>query len=182
MISPRISAGFWTLVLLVGWYDCGLAASFLAAIAVHEAGHMIALRLFGIPMYGFHLKLKGAQIETGTMSLLQELLCALAGPVFSGLFGILLLRIWATGSFVSLGLGILNFLPLYPLDGGRIAYAGLLMIAEERTVERVMRFLSFVVAGGLMVGTCWCAVWLQAGIWPIFAALVLLWRTGQVEK
>ena len=182
MIFPKVSAGFWAITLLIGWYDLELAAAFLAAIIIHEIGHLVVLRICNVSIYDIRLKLNGAKIHTDQMELQQELSCALAGPVASGLLGALLLRNWSVGSFMSFGLGLLNLMPLYPLDGGRITYAVLFLIVEEATAERVMRYLSFGVAGALMIGACWCAVWLQAGLWPIFAALVLLWRTGETEK
>ena len=133
-------------------------------------------------MVRFQIRLRGAVIETGEMDYRTEFLCALAGPVCSGICSALLLRIWPPCSLMSLGLGTLNLLPMLPLDGGRILRAILSMHLQAEATDRVMRMCAFVVAGGLMVGACWITVWMQAGLWPIFAALVLLWRSGETEK
>ena len=140
------------------------------------------LRLKHVPILGVRLRLNGVVIKAGEMGYPTERSCALAGPVVSWGLGAVLLRIWPMCGLISLLLGTINLLPMLPLDGGRILRATLSLHLDCKQVDLVMRVCAFVIAGMLMLSACWTAVWLQAGVWPIFAALVLLWRSGETEK
>lgn len=182
MRLPEISFGFWTIILILAWYQWDLCLAFLAAVLVHELGHLAALRCCRIPVLRLRITINGAIISTTVLEPKEELVCALAGPLGSGVLAVAVLRLWPICSMVSLALAAVNLLPLLPLDGGRILRAGLEMTVSPKAVLWIMRISGFVVAGALMLCACWTAVWLQAGLWPIFAALVLLWRTGDLEK
>jgi len=113
-----------------GWRSVVFIA---VAIALHELGHVIAMRIFGyknvrmlfIPLFGGL-----ATGEPRELDATKNALVALAGPLFglitAGLAGGLAL---ATGSpqwlvqfaWVSLFLNGFNLIPFVPLDGGQIA-------------------------------------------------------------
>ncbi len=87
-------------------------------------------------------------------------------------------RIHADLAIVSGILSIFNLLPLYPLDGGRALQGFLLSVLGEGRGHRIMERVTFAACAFLMVGACWLTVWMQMGIWPIFAALTVLWKAG----
>lgn len=177
----EISFGFCAAVCTLGWLNAPLTYWLLLCIAVHESGHLAALRLAGAPVLGFRLSLRGAVIRTGLMSYGQEAVCAAAGPAASLLLGAGLLRAVPEAGLLSLGLATVNLLPLYPLDGGRILAAVLLRTAP-RQAYAVLSRVSFVVCVLLMLLACWGTAALQMGLWPIFVALILLCRAGNAEK
>lgn len=181
-MSVRISYGFCAMICLLGWLDEKLCFWFLTAGAIHEMGHVLYLTVRKIPITGFALRASGAVLQIPQLPYGQEAAAAAAGPAASLLLGLILLRYASLGAVISFLLGGVNLLPLFPLDGGRILQAILFSVLPSERAERWMLVINHVVCCALMLAACWVTVRLQAGIWPIFAALVLLWRVGTKEK
>lgn len=177
----EVSLGFGALICLLAWLNGRLCLWFLLAVLVHETGHFLALRLCGVPVEGFSLKLTGAVIRTGAAGYRQELLCALAGPGASLLAAAIACRFAPWFSIVSGGLGLLNLLPLYPLDGGRVLRCAFALLGWEDRMRPVIRAVTYGTCGLLMLLACWLTAARQAGLWPIFAALLLLCRVGEAN-
>lgn len=182
MRGIRVTPGFAAVLCLLGWCDLRLCGFFLLALTLHELGHLAVLGLFRRPVRGLTLGAGGARIETGDLTRRQEALSAAAGPAVNLLTAALTLRLWPVFSLVSLGLAAVNLLPLYPLDGGRILRAALLSRVPPDRAGRILRLCVWITCSALMVGACWLTARRQAGIWPIFAALVLLCRAGSAAS
>ena len=89
------------------------------AVCVHECAHGIAIVLTGGHIRGVYIGGTGAVLVCQPMSGVQELLCALSGPIGSML--LLLLVRWMPRTAVCGAVhGLYNLIPLLPLDGGRI--------------------------------------------------------------
>lgn len=102
-------------LLLLPW---GWVGAFLAAAAVHELGHILAVRVLGGKIVEMTLGLHGAQICTAPMDPKFQLPAILAGPIF-GLLPALLWEKCPRLAFCATLLSAWNMLPIYPLDGGR---------------------------------------------------------------
>ena len=178
----KISFGFCAMICVMAWVNTRVCIYFLISAAVHELGHFCALKLCRVPVDGISLKLTGAVLQTVFHDEQSELFCAAAGPVASAILGALCLRWEAELAVISFLLAAVNLLPLFPLDGGRILRAFLRLHCSEQCAEKILRIMTFTVCSILMLLACWGTIYLQAGIWPIFAALVLLWRAGSAEK
>lgn len=178
----KVSFGFCAMVCLLAWLNARLCIWFLASILCHELGHLLALRLCRAVLEGISLEMAGAVIQTSLAGYRQEILCAAAGPAANCLLGAAVLRLQPQLAVISLLLAAVNLLPLYPLDGGRILRAALLLHCSQEKAERILHVVTVGVCCILMVLACWITVELQAGLWPIFAALILLWRAGEREK
>ena len=102
------------------------------SVLLHELGHALAARRYGIRTRGITLLPIGgiAQLEGEPRTPKQELVIALAGPAVNfvlaaGLFAVSALAglpMWGLlGSLMiaNLSLGLFNLIPAFPMDGGR---------------------------------------------------------------
>ena len=128
------SWSFFLLVLLAAVISpAEIVVSVLLAAALHECGHLLALRAYRVPVEGLRLSALGAVLYARgarRLSYGRELIVTLAGcgmNIFCGvLTALLALRLsWVEG-FVLAGAHILlaafNLLPIPPLDGARALY------------------------------------------------------------
>lgn len=108
-------------------------AVFMAALILHEGGHLLAMKLFGyqdtalmfVPFLG---ALATARKDDATLT--QKFWISLAGPLPGLILGIACLAVAIRtqtegllyeASWILISLNLFNLLPIYPLDGGQIA-------------------------------------------------------------
>nr|WP_326184997.1 peptidase M50 [uncultured Oscillibacter sp.] len=161
-----------------GWR---LLATVLGAAAVHELGHLLALRLLGAHVTGLRVSVLGAVLETdsGCLSYGGELLAVLAGPAANLLCALLLTARdgarWAVPVGTHLVLGLFNLLPVGPLDGGRALYLLTVWAFGPAPAERAARWIGTAAAASLAAGVGWL-MWRTGGsLWLLPAAGGLLW-------
>ncbi len=160
----------WTLNMAEGW--AGLVvwvAVVLQAILMHEFGHALAGRAFGRTPRIELVALGGITWweQREPMSPARNLIVSAAGPVVGIFVGSLslvlmdLLRIpdpslgrylFRSLVWVNLGWGLLNLLPIMPLDGGNIMAALFDFVAPSRG-RLLASYVSFAVIGMLFVMT-----------------------------
>lgn len=117
-----VSPGFPVLLcLLVCLGGPGPVLPFLAAAAVHEAGHLLALRLLEIPVYRIELGGSGAVIRAELRGEPREAWALLAGPAANLLLTLACFRIWPALALYSWVFCCYNLLPAAGLDGGRLS-------------------------------------------------------------
>lgn len=167
---------------LLGWLNLRLCGRFCLCVLIHELGHGLAMAACRIPVRRVSLRISGAVIEGSFRGYGQELLCAAAGPTAGAILAALLYRRAPELAVLSALLTAVNLLPLYPLDGGRMLKAALLLRLEESRVRQILSVCTWITCGLLMLGVCWLTIWLQAGVWPMFAALAILWRVGSARQ
>ena len=111
--------GFWIVLSLMALlFPFRVLAGLILAAAVHELGHLLALRLCGGQVMRIFLRAGGARIEAAPLKLGRELICILAGPA-AGAATILAWRIFPELALAGLLQTAFNLLPLPYLDGGR---------------------------------------------------------------
>ena len=115
-ISPGayIYAAAALLILPIPWFVAALFAA-----AVHESGHILALKLCEVKISKMTIGVGGAKILTAHLSTVEELICALSGPAV-GMLAALLFGHFPRFAFCCFVQSVFNFLPFYPFDGGRV--------------------------------------------------------------
>lgn len=149
--AAAAAVGLWTLVF--------------ASVLLHELGHALAGRLFGIHTRDITLYPFGgvARMEMGQLRPLPEVVVSLAGPAVNVALASLALGLLALGLplgqdllLINLGLGLFNLLPAYPMDGGRVLRALLSLRSDPlRATWQALRLSrvfgwAFVVAAPLL--------------------------------
>ena len=146
------------LFLLVGMWYCFKGELFLfllsALVAIqHECAHAFAAAKLGYQLNAIVLMPFGAVIDGDLrgISLKDEIFVAVCGPLCNLITALLFVAIWwlhptmyaftDTACQSSLSIALVNLLPAYPLDGGRIfkcllARAFLKHTVEERKAEQ----------------------------------------------
>lgn len=102
------------LVLPLQW----LIAAFIA-VAIHECGHYIAVRLLGGHVHRMSFSTSGAVMEASGLSKRAELVCIIAGPLSGFILG-MTFRWFPMVAICGTVQSLYNLLPIYPLDGGRL--------------------------------------------------------------
>lgn len=149
-------------------------------VFLHEMGHSLAAMKEGVPVRQIVLGWWGGVAQLGGMlpGAPAEIMVALAGPCVSLLLGgLFLIPTLVTGSFygggawstfdwlfillggTNLFLGIFNLLPIFPLDGGRVATALAVMFMGPERGLAAMRKIS-------LIGV---ACFVLFGLWSIYA-------------
>jgi len=111
------------------------AIMFFLSVVLHELGHSIVAKHYGIPVSSIKLFVFGgvSQIETEPPSAKVEFVMAVVGPlvsfvlagVFAGLSAAFasvapLLALAKYLAYINAALGLFNLIPGFPLDGGRV--------------------------------------------------------------
>ena len=201
-IDTRVHASFGLLLLWVAvsayrntgsLFGAGLGLVFVilmfGAVLLHELGHALTARHYGIPTRAITLYPIGgvAEIMGPPRTPKQEIAIAVAGPavnfVLAALFGLVSLTLPETGlipmfvsalAWANLGLGLFNLLPAFPMDGGRVLRAALTGRYGPLRATVIAAGLGKVAAVGLFIAGFFGNPWLM------FIAPVL-WFIGDRE-
>jgi Flp pilus assembly protein TadD/Zn-dependent protease len=147
-----LTDGLYTFLFLLVLFVC---------VFLHELGHAVAARAYGLPVERIVLWFLGgyAQLGREPERPMHDLLIAAAGPgtnlvlmILSGALGtfaFLPLMLWPgeaelvmaiNSGFISffsanMVLALFNLIPIYPLDGGRMLHAGIQIVAGQRSPQ-----------------------------------------------
>lgn len=123
----------------------------LSCAAIHESGHILAAKLFGVKRVKssaglFALSLK---YDFSKCSFLTEAAVGCAGALFNmtaalaaALFTHFSSLMWVFFIFSNAALALFNLMPISPLDGFGILKALMCEVMSADTVERLSRFIS----------------------------------------
>ncbi len=181
MRTCRIDIRTSFLIFLAAYYFVNPAHTFwpfCIAAALHEGGHILALRLQGTEIHSICLKSSGTVMEVGEMPYRKELLVSLAGPLVNGLLFFATLKNDPTFALVNLGLFCHNMLPLYPLDGGRILRAFLQLSLPEAVATAIEQGIGIACLLMLTGTAVYLTCVLHVGLWPVLLCAFLLLRVG----
>lgn len=159
------------------------------AALLHELGHAAAAWGWSVPIRRLKLDLFGARMELGGLTAYSaELAVAAGGPLASLLAAALAFPLgsaWTGASLfaaVSLGLGLINLLPVRGLDGGRMLSCGLSLPLGERVADVTLRVTTGLFLGGLWLLSVYCLLRLGETLTLFTFSLCLLLRLLTNEK
>lgn len=162
------------------------ALGLFISIILHELGHAVVARRYGIPISGITLFIFGgvAEMEDEPPNARSELLMAIAGPLMSVVLALIAFALYLAAQALSgppqvvalleyLGsinamLALFNMIPAFPLDGGRVLRACLW--AWKKNLRKATRISSSIGAafGMLLIGLgvlSFIQGYLLTGIW-----------------
>ncbi len=161
-----------------------LLTALLPAALLHELAHYAVLRLCGVRTARFTLTGLGASLyvpELHRLSYGAELLSAAAGPLMNLLLWVLLsltgreeLTLFAGAQMV---LGVLNLLPVRPMDGGRILWLATAYLTEPYTADRVAAAVGLAASSALLALCLWLVLTTGSGLFLLLGALWLAYRS-----
>lgn len=154
------------LFFLFGVYYALTGRIFLFLIAtitavVHEMGHSICASSFGYKLNKIVLMPFGAIVkgDTGNLKFYDQVRIAMAGPLINLLIGTIFVALWwtfpltyaytDTAAYSNFLMALINFIPAYPLDGGRILFS---LIADKKNslvASKVCKIISVILSLGL---------------------------------
>ena len=157
-------------------------AATVAAIE-HECAHAFVARRYGFVLDRLVLMPYGAVIagDIAGIGKKQEAAVLAAGPLANAFTALLFAAMWwlwpetyaytDTAAYVSLSLFLVNLLPAYPLDGGRMLHLALSRFGERRA-RIVCRVVTLAVAAGVLAYFIWTCF--SEPVWtaPVFAVLL----------
>lgn len=151
-----------------------VGVALLVSVVLHELGHALAARGYGIGTDNITLYPFGgiASITGQPKTAREELVIAVAGPavnaglflVFAGLWGAFGGRVLLTVAALNLSMGVFNMIPAFPMDGGRVLRAALsTRMGWFRASDLAMK-----------IGTFFAWVFIVAGVVLVSPSLLLV--------
>lgn len=147
-VRVRVSLLFpAAMVVLLTLDQTGVPLWCVAASAMHEAGHFLALLLLGNKPSQISVGAFGIRVEQSPHSPLgyrANILVSLAGPVVN-LFSFAVVYVTAgmgVPAIIHLTLAVFNLLPIEPLDGGQALFCFLALQMEEAQADHIVFIVS----------------------------------------
>ena len=177
-IVPRVYVYLAILFILlpVKWVFAAITAAL-----IHEFGHMIALKSFGLPLERIEIDLSGAIIKSTCMCSAQEMLCAIAGPAL-GLLTMLTARGYPELIICCFVQTAFNLIPILPLDGGRILAGVISWIFPQNIAERVIDCICVFFLLIITFGAFFVTVKRIAGILPLAVVALIAIKYWQYKN
>jgi len=202
-IPVRVEASFFLVIGALGWFwqagsptfQWSLMASWVliafASILLHEMGHALVFRHYGVRPSISLQGLGGLTTGSGQLTPGQRALVSLAGPLSAlVLVGLPAALVWRTGTvssdmglqilyqvlWINVGWSALNLFPIMPLDGGQVALS-LLELATKGHGQRMAEALSIVVAVVLSIA----GIALGLPFIAVFAVLAVMLNLGALR-
>lgn len=157
----------------------------LLAMFVHEAGHILTARIFGIPCMAFRPNFLGAVMtfDFSRTTYLREAMVHLSGAVF-GMASAVLARVML-GERADYYLGVtavlscVNLLPVAGMDGGAVLRCVLSQFLLPDTVDRAVRAVSVCTVVLLWTAVLWVELRVTANfglILFVIGLMIGLWK------
>lgn len=133
-------------VFLVLTHDWSITA-IISAVFIHEMTHIIVLWISGGVAASLSITPMGLSIERiGLLSHQSEFFLSISAPICN----LILATVYAYYKLdpctieANLGFGLINLLPIYPLDGGKAMLALLQSVTTDSNAARISQIVSYI--------------------------------------
>jgi Zn-dependent protease len=145
------------------WMIASSILVIFVSILVHELGHAVVSRAFGLQVHGIFMHGFGGHVTHAPGTTRQRLMISLAGPAAGFLLagvclGVFLIsrnpltsEIMSYGLFINLVWSAFNLLPIFPMDGGHAMLSGLSLITSARRAQLLTFGVGVPLAAGLAI-------------------------------
>lgn len=188
---------FWVFVIfLIYFKEFNLLISTLISLVLHEAGHYCVAKKLGYKLNQVKLMPYGASLsgEDVFIESKHELMIAIAGPITSLIITMIIISLWwifpqisnitSTFASVNLSLSVVNLLPCYPLDGGRILNSILkkkLSVEKSFKITKIVSGVVIAILTLLYIISCFVKINYSLCLFVIFLTIGLLFNDN-VER
>ncbi|MBE5731094.1 MAG: hypothetical protein E7350_04010 [Clostridiales bacterium] len=152
-VSPLVIVMLILLIAFGHFYDC---AVYLTTIVLHELAHAEMATRLGYTLDSFVLMPYGASLcgDFECVRSKDEILIALAGPLCNIIIAVVTVAVWWIFPasyvftdrvvFANLFTAAFNLLPVFPLDGGRVALAAFSVFMPRQRAYRRVRIFGYI--------------------------------------
>lgn len=164
---------------------------FTFTAVIHEIGHFLASEKYGYALRNITLMPYGAIIEGNSLdiSFKDEIFIALAGPLLNFLVAIFFIAVWwlfpityaytDLAVFANVSICLINLLPCYPLDGGRVILSILSLKMKRTKALKIVKILGVTISI-LAVSLFIYSIFLEVNFSLLFFSLFIL--VGALSK
>ena len=159
------------------------------AVLVHEAAHIVVLKLCGGKLKSLAPAPFGLcmEFDESSMSLCGEAMVSVSGcaaNIICALVSVLLYKCFGIDNLnfavVSLVLAIINFIPTEPLDGGRILKIIIANFKSPETAEAVTSVITYIFGFLVFLVASYSLLTSQSGIYPLLFSAYLFGRNAKM--
>tara|TARA_A100001011_G_C14284293_1_gene832947 strand:- start:162 stop:809 length:648 start_codon:yes stop_codon:yes gene_type:complete len=133
-----------------------LFIALFVSVALHEIGHALVAKRFGIITRKIILFPLGgvALLEANKIPPKEEFFISIAGPLVNfGIVALGLATLFIYDSFyiqcivaINIIMGVFNLIPAYPMDGGRVLRSGLTVLTGNKVATKISVSISLIIS------------------------------------
>lgn len=114
----------------------------ICSAAIHELGHLLAVKMCNISPRGFYIGLCGGDMQINSSSSYTSDICVYLGGIFANAVMLCIFYKTAFG-YHNASYALLNALPISELDGGKALRSALSCFLNPYTADRVCSYVSY---------------------------------------